>query len=164
MIVWSVQITILSIILIYLVHHILSFFKSTLTTPKIKDWVNTPIQKYDNMYTSMNDSNNSSTSINNLTETYSSSPMENIVPATLDTLGAPNFQNNPPPNNNNNNNNIDMPSYGGNNTNKQDMKNDLKKYLKKQLSEGPPNIPNNQGTTNIAQLDSMSHMNYSQSY
>ena len=37
---------------------------------------------------------------NNLTETYSSSPMENIVPATLDTLGAPNFQNNPPPNNN----------------------------------------------------------------
>jgi len=40
----------MSILLIFLVHHLLNFFKSTLTVPKIKDLVNTPILKYENMY------------------------------------------------------------------------------------------------------------------
>jgi len=47
---WIIQITIISIILIFLVHHLINFFKSTLTVPKIKDLVNAPIQKYENMY------------------------------------------------------------------------------------------------------------------
>ena len=47
---WIIQITIISIILIFLVHHLINFFKSTLTVPKIKDLVNTPTQKYENMY------------------------------------------------------------------------------------------------------------------
>ena len=47
---WVIQITFISIILIFLVHHLINFFKSTLTVPKIKDLVNTPTQKYENMY------------------------------------------------------------------------------------------------------------------
>jgi hypothetical protein len=47
---WIIQITIVSIILIFLVHHLINFFKSTLTVPKIKDLVNTPSIKYENMY------------------------------------------------------------------------------------------------------------------
>jgi hypothetical protein len=47
---WIIQITVISIILIFLVHHLINFFKSTLTVPKIKDLVNTPTQKYENMY------------------------------------------------------------------------------------------------------------------
>lgn len=47
---WVIQITIISIILIFLVHHLINFFKSTLTVPKIKDLVNTPNKKYENMY------------------------------------------------------------------------------------------------------------------
>ena len=47
---WVIQITIISFILIFLVHHLINFFKSTLTVPKIKDLVNTPTQKYENMY------------------------------------------------------------------------------------------------------------------
>jgi hypothetical protein len=47
---WIIQITIVSIILIFLVHHLINFFKSTLTVPKIKDLVNSPTQKYENMY------------------------------------------------------------------------------------------------------------------
>ena len=47
---WVIQITVISIILIFLVHHLINFFKSTLTVPKIKDLVNTPTQKYENMY------------------------------------------------------------------------------------------------------------------
>jgi hypothetical protein len=51
---WSLQITIISIIMIFLVHHLLLFFKSTLTVPKIKDLVNIPSQKYENIYNIMN--------------------------------------------------------------------------------------------------------------
>jgi hypothetical protein len=47
---WVIQFTIISIILIFLVHHLINFFKSTLTVPKIKDLVNTPSQKYETMY------------------------------------------------------------------------------------------------------------------
>ena len=63
---WVIQITFISIILIFLVHHLINFFKSTLTVPKIKDLVNTPTQKYENMYNiiqkNSNNSNNSSES------------------------------------------------------------------------------------------------------
>ena len=50
MLFWTLQITIVSIILIFLVHHLILFFKSTLTVPKVKDLVNAPAQKYENIY------------------------------------------------------------------------------------------------------------------
>jgi hypothetical protein len=56
---WAIQITIISIVLIFLVHHLINFFKSTLTVPKIKDLVNTPRQKYQNMYSIINNGNTS---------------------------------------------------------------------------------------------------------
>lgn len=51
---WVIQITVISIVLIFLVHHLINFFKSTLTVPKIKDLVNTPTKKYENMYSIIN--------------------------------------------------------------------------------------------------------------
>jgi hypothetical protein len=51
---WIIQITIISFVLIFLVHHLIHFFKSTLTVPKIKDLVNTPTQKYETMYNIIN--------------------------------------------------------------------------------------------------------------
>ena len=62
---WIIQITIVSIILIFLVHHLINFFKSTLTVPKIKDLVNTPTQKYENMYNIIKN-NSSSNSLSNM--------------------------------------------------------------------------------------------------
>ena len=50
MILWVLQSTILSAALIFLVHHLFQFFKSTLTVPKIKDLVNAPARKYEAMY------------------------------------------------------------------------------------------------------------------
>jgi hypothetical protein len=47
---WIIQISLISIIFIFLVHHLLMFFKTTLTVPKIKDLVNSPNQKYQNIY------------------------------------------------------------------------------------------------------------------
>jgi hypothetical protein len=64
---WAIQITVISIILIFLVHHLINFFKSTLTVPKIKDLVNTPTQKYENMYNIIqNNVKNNSNNSNNL--------------------------------------------------------------------------------------------------
>ena len=53
MLFWTLQITIISIILIFLIHHLIVFFKTTLTVPKIKDMVNAPAQKYENMFNTM---------------------------------------------------------------------------------------------------------------
>ena len=50
MLTWIIQISLISIIFIFLVHHLIMFFKSTLTVPKIKDLVNSPNQKYQNIY------------------------------------------------------------------------------------------------------------------
>jgi hypothetical protein len=50
MLYWSIQVAILSFIFIFLIHHLFHFFKSTLTTPKIKDLVNVPLQNYEKMY------------------------------------------------------------------------------------------------------------------
>ena len=47
---WIIQISLISIIFIFLVHHLILFFKSTLTVPKIKDLVNSPNQKYQHIY------------------------------------------------------------------------------------------------------------------
>jgi hypothetical protein len=70
MLTWVIQITIISFILIFLIHHLINFFKSTLTVPKIKDLVNSPTQKYENMYNIINNSQKS-TSNSNLENEYS---------------------------------------------------------------------------------------------
>jgi len=66
---WIIQFTIISIILIFLVHHLFNFFKSTLTVPKIKDLVNSPTQKYENMYNIISSSSNSNGINNNSNNT-----------------------------------------------------------------------------------------------
>jgi hypothetical protein len=70
MLTWVIQITIISFILIFLIHHLINFFKSTLTVPKIKDLVNSPTQKYENMYNIINNSQKSSSN-SNLENEYS---------------------------------------------------------------------------------------------
>lgn len=54
MLTWVIQITMISLVLIFLVHHLINFFKSTLTVPKLKDLVNTPRQNYENIYNIIN--------------------------------------------------------------------------------------------------------------
>ena len=68
MLTWIIQISLISIIFIFLVHHLLLFFKSTLTVPKIKDLVNSPNQKYQHIYDTI--SNNSSSSSSSSTTGY----------------------------------------------------------------------------------------------
>lgn len=51
---WIIQITVISILLIFLVHHLINFLKSTLTVPKIKDLVNRPNHHYEHIYNTIN--------------------------------------------------------------------------------------------------------------
>ena len=61
---WIIQITLISIILVFLIHHLINFFKATLTVPKIKDLVNVPTQKYENMLNIIKNNSNNSSSYN----------------------------------------------------------------------------------------------------
>ena len=57
MIAWVLQISIISFLFIFLVHHLITFLKSTLTIPKIKDLVDSPSQKYKNIYAQLSNRN-----------------------------------------------------------------------------------------------------------
>ena len=50
---WIFKVSILSLIFIFLLHYLYSFFISTLTIPKVKDLVTLPQQKYDELFHSL---------------------------------------------------------------------------------------------------------------
>lgn len=50
---WIIQVTIISLLLIFLLHYLYLFFKTTLTSPKLKDLVNKPQEKYNTIYNSL---------------------------------------------------------------------------------------------------------------
>jgi len=107
MLFWTIKITVISIIFIFLVHYLINFFKSVLTVPKIKDLVNSPNKKYESMYNTIkNYERNKSSEINS---NESSSRVEEDY--TLIDL---------------------LPQT---NENKPTMKNELKNFLKKQLQD-----------------------------
>jgi len=81
MLYWIIQITLISIILIFLIHHLINFFKSTLTVPKIKDLVNSPTQKYENMFNIIKNSNvNNNVNNNNFIENNEEYTMIDLLP------------------------------------------------------------------------------------
>ena len=105
MLFWTIKITVISIIFIFLVHYLINFFKSVLTVPKIKDLVNSPNKKYESMYNTIkNYERNKSSEINS---NEGSSRVEEDY--TLIELLPPT------------------------NENKPTMKNELKNFLKKQM-------------------------------
>lgn len=122
---WIIQITIVSIILIFLVHHLINFFKSTLTVPKIKDLVNSPTQKYQNIFdtinTNSNYNSNSTTSLTDINTHINSMSSNNLYSensyTAIDLLPSSTVQ-----------------STGLDNDVKDNMKNELKSFLKKQLN------------------------------
>ena len=104
---WTIQITLISILIVFLVHHIIHFLKETLTVPKIKDLVNVPHERYRKMYETINSNNkdnkNNEEPINKNNQTINNQTMNNQ--------------------NTNTNTNISA---------KEDMKNELKQFMKMQ--------------------------------
>jgi hypothetical protein len=59
MIGWTVQWTVISLVLIILLHYLYSFFIDTLTVPKVKDLIHNPTERYNQIVThASNDNNN----------------------------------------------------------------------------------------------------------
>lgn len=109
---WILQISIISIIFIFLVHHLLCFFKTTLTVPKMKDLVNSPIKKYQDIFDTISNSNtNSNTNFNKYLPSDGDYTDINLLPTE------------------NTNMNSSVP----------DMKDELKSFLKKQLNNSDTN-------------------------
>jgi hypothetical protein len=50
---WIIKVTVVSLLLIFLIHYLYTFLKTTLTAPKLKDLVNKPQAKYNTIYTSL---------------------------------------------------------------------------------------------------------------
>jgi hypothetical protein len=50
---WIIQMSIISLILIILVHYLFTFFKTNLTVPKVKDLVNKPQRQYEILFDTM---------------------------------------------------------------------------------------------------------------
>ena len=118
MLTWIIQISIISIIFIFLVHHLIGFFKSTLTVPKIKDLVNSPSQKYQNIFDTIN--TNSYTSCNANTSFNASSSSYTAIDL------------------------LPTSSVTGLDTSTKDMmKDELKSFLKKQLNINSSSNNNN---------------------
>ena len=131
MLFWTVQTIIISIIFIFLVHHLITYFKQILTVPRTKDLVNSPIQKYNDMFKIISNSETSSSSQIN---------MSDYLPRNIEGTMLP----------------PDSSPIVSNET-KTSMKNELKSFLKKQLNSGTTN--QNMGTlgntTDISTLDIM---------
>ena len=112
MLTWILQISIISIIFIFLVHHLLCFFKSTLTVPKMKDLVNSPVKKYQDIFDTISNSN---TNINTQFNRNQYLPSESMESDYTDINLLP----------------TENTNYSSSN---KDMKNELKSFLKKQLN------------------------------
>lgn len=119
MLFWTVQTILISFILIFLVHHLITYFKQILTVPKTRDLVNSPIQKYNDMFKIIaSESQNSNAN--------------HVNPNIEDYLPKPGF----------------TPEEIKNDVN-QEMKNELKSFLKKQMTNASSST-----TTDISTLDS----------
>ena len=119
MLIWILQSMFLSIIFILLVHHLIHFFKTTLTIPKMKDLVNAPTQKYDNIYNIIGKSDSSSSispiSLSFLPQSQSTTDVASFLPQSQSTTDVASF----------------LPSSSSSSSFV--MKNELKHFLKTQL-------------------------------
>ncbi len=137
---WVIQTTLMSIIFIFVVHYLINFFKSTLTVPKLKDLVNNPSKKYENMYSIINSNNSQNTSQNN-TNTYNNNISSNDLDFKIEYTDADLLPRLEPK--------VDAHLLPKLEINTDSMKNELKNFLKKQAN--PDNF-----STNISALDAYS--------
>jgi hypothetical protein len=123
MLAWIIQISLISLIFIFLVHHLIGFFKTTLTVPKIRDLVNSPSQKYKNIFDTIN--TNMSMSTISLTDSNSNSNSNSNSYTAIDLLPSSPSQT------------YTSPSLDD--STKDMMKDELKSFLKKQLNTNDSN-------------------------
>jgi hypothetical protein len=109
---WIIQMSVISLVLIILIHYLFTFFKTNLTIPKVKDLVNKPQEQYEMLFNTIKNTNTIQAG-NKIGSGFSTNPIAN--------------------------NNVKT---------NQDMKTELKNYLK-ELSDSNSKIVNNNNDTNI---------------
>jgi hypothetical protein len=72
MLAWIIQVSIISILFIFLVHHLFQFLKTTLTVPKVKDLVNAPNKKYQDILNTLSHNTDKDFYTNNNPASYTS--------------------------------------------------------------------------------------------
>lgn len=110
MLLWIMKVSIISVIFILVVHNILHFLTDTLTIPKIKDLVNAPHEKYQDIYSTIHKEVKPSI-INDQSTIHGTTDINSIPPISTDGL---------------------LPKVPS--KTKQDMKDELKNFMKKQLT------------------------------
>ena len=123
---WIIKVTLISLLLIFLLHYLYSFFKITLTAPKLKDLVNKPEAKYNTIYKSL----------------QSTSDEGSLNLGDDDTLLG------------NTNNSGSKPKHHSNfgSSNTKSMKDELKKYLK-EISTSTSTSTSTPGSGDLANLN-----------
>jgi len=144
MLVWIIQISLISFILIFLVHHLYSFFVSTLTIPKIRDLVNSPIEKYQHIFDTIGTNNSFISSSTNIDLLPTDSDINDYITPNIDI---------------NMNKNISSSGISYLDVKGNTMKNELKNFLKKQLHSGNNNYDDSASVMGFS--DTMSISNYS---
>ena len=148
-----IKVSIISLLFIFLIHNLLTFLKSTLTVPKIKDLVKTSSDKYQKIFDTLSSKppnineenitmhhelNSTFTEIDKL-PLYNNENLGNII----------NINENKP--NNNNFNIIEQPIISSS------MKNELKTFLKNQMNAD--NVSNSNSNILDGNLDLVSYSN-----
>jgi len=127
-----IQTSIISIIFIFLVHHLLYFFKTTLTVPKFKDLVDSPSKKYQDIFDII--SNDANTNLAQNTDSSEGYTELDLLPSVTEM-----------------NTSINANTQSS-------MKDELKHFLKKQLSGSGSN------SNTSTELDTVSSSNYASFY
>jgi hypothetical protein len=130
---WIIKVSILSLVFIFLLHYLYSFFISTLTVPKVKDLVTLPQKKYNEMFDSLQQQQQQQQQIQ--------------IQIPLQRINENNENNEKNVINNNNNNN-------NNNLSTQSMKDDLIHFLKDLGSSSTSNSTSSSGFTSGYPFDS----------
>jgi hypothetical protein len=82
---WIIKVSILSLVLIFLLHYLYTFFISTLTIPKVKDLVTLPQQKYDELFHSLEKNKyvqgNNNGNIGNIGNNNNSNGNDSLLPS-----------------------------------------------------------------------------------
>lgn len=119
--VWLIiQMSILSLIFILLVHHLLYYFKNSLTVPKVNDLINSPTKNYEKMFHIISSSKEKEIIVKNTTDNVCNSGTTNINEI-VSIIKEPEIYENIIPLN------IDKPD-------KKTMKQDLMMFLKNQIN------------------------------
>ncbi len=139
MLLWLLKLSFISISLIIIIHYLYSFFKMTLTVPKVKDLVYRPSEKYETLLNSIN--NSPHTTLNNV--------------ARLDTRDS-NIENNGL-----SSQKQQTPIVSNSNSSSTSMELELKQYLKSLKLKKISNKQSLSGELNLSSSNDMPNLMYS---